>query len=194
MMRRGRGICALLLLVCGALGLISSSQTWFLATVRTVAEPIEVTGAQALALLTPLSLTVLALAGVLALVALPLRYLFSALAAGIAVWMFVVNLPLAFETPVGAVTGAITEATGLAGEEAVSALVTRLEATFWPATTLALWALLLVVAVLIAATAHGWRAAGKRFRTDTEAHTGPVDAIDSWDDLSRGTDPTRTDR
>jgi len=39
-----------------------------------------------------------------------------------------------------------------------------------------------------------WKVGGRRYRTDapTDApHDGPVDAVDSWDELSRGSDPTR---
>ena len=47
------------------------------------------------------------------------------------------------------------------------------------------------------ATAHRWRGAGRRYRTDApsavpaaQATSRPHDAIDDWDDLSRGEDPT----
>ena len=44
-------------------------------------------------------------------------------------------------------------------------------------------------------TAHAWRAGGRRYRRDTAREqiasgSRPHDAIDSWDDLSHGDDPT----
>src|SRR5690606_27523486 len=99
-----------------------------------------------------------------------------------------------FAAPVSAVSAAVTEATGLAGSDAVDALIADIAVTFWPVLALIGWIVLAAAAVYALITASRWKAGGRRFRTDAAAHgpsEGPVDAIDSWDDLSRGTDPTR---
>jgi hypothetical protein len=76
----------------------------------------------------------------------------------------------------------------------VADMIARIEPSAWPALALTAWVILIATALFALATAHRWKSGGRRFRTDTTAaedHDGPVDAIDSWDDLSRGTDPTR---
>jgi hypothetical protein len=96
--------------------------------------------------------------------------------------------------PLAAVAPTVTEATGLAGASAVSDVVASVTPTFWPILALVGWVLLLASAVFALLTWRRWKAGGRRYRTgaDAPAHVeGPVDAIDSWDDLSRGTDPTR---
>lgn len=194
MTQRGRSLSVLLLVIVGGAGVMSATQTWLRVTLTTGADALDVSGADAVPVLAPLSLTVLALAGVIAICGRLLRYVFAAIALLIAAGLVAVTAPIAYQTPVSAVSGAVTDATGLEGTEVVAQLVAGISATPWPATALALWVLLTVTAVFIAATAHRWRTTGKRFRTDTVHDAGPVDAIESWDDLSRGSDPTGPDR
>jgi len=73
-------------------------------------------------------------------------------------------------------------------------VVASITPSAWPVIALVGWVLLLAAAVFALCTWRRWKSGGRRYRTgdDVPAHTdGPVDAIDSWDDLSRGTDPTR---
>ncbi|WP_243225673.1 Trp biosynthesis-associated membrane protein [Microbacterium sp. CIAB417] len=191
--RRGRSITVLGFLAAGGVGVLSATQTWLVASRHDAAEPILVTGAQAQPLLTPLSLAVLALAAVLAIVGPVLRHILAALGGLIAVLLGWSTLDLLLTTPLSAVSSTVTEVTGLAGESAIADLVDAVTPTAWPAVALGGWVLLLVVAVFALFTARGWRSGGRRFRTDAPGSTseGPVDAIDSWDELSRGTDPTR---
>ena len=101
-----------------------------------------------------------------------------------------------FGLPTGAVASTVTEWTGITGESAVGDLVTAITPTPWPAVTLVAWGFLLAAGVFTLMTARGWVRTGRRYRTDApagaEAPAGsrPHDAIDSWDDLSRGEDPT----
>lgn len=194
MTRRGRSLSVLLLVLVGGLGVISSTQTWLRVTLTTGAETLSVSGADAVPVLAPLSLTILALAGVIAISGRILRYVFATIALLIAAALFAVTAPIAYEAPVSAVSGAVTEATGLEGVDVVAGLVAGIASTPWPMVAVVLWVILALTAVFIIATAHRWRRGGKRFETDHAASTGPVDAIDSWDDLSRGSDPTHPDR
>ena len=69
--------------------------------------------------------------------------------------------------------------------------------------TLVGWVVLLAAGAFVLATARTWKGAGRRYRTDAAPRSGgalgdrhptasaPLDAIDSWDGLSRGEDPTR---
>ncbi|GAA1950601.1 Trp biosynthesis-associated membrane protein [Microbacterium deminutum] len=197
-MRRARMIAVMSTLVIGAVGVVSSTQTWLVVTLGGAAvHTITVSGAAAIPVLAPLSLAVLALGAVLAIAGLVLRYLFGALTVVIAAILAWLTATVAFTHPTSAIAGAVTAATGITGADAVAALVGRVYATAWPLVALAGWILLFAAGALTLATAHRWRGSGRRYRTDapnpvaaTAPSSRPHDAIDSWDDLSRGEDPT----
>ncbi len=103
------------------------------------------------------------------------------------------TLQLLLAEPFDAVAATVTEVTGLAGGDAVREVVVSIVPSAWPFIALVGWALLLLASVVVLVTWRGWKVGGRRYRTDhvEVAHDGPVDAVDSWDELSRGTDPTR---
>ncbi|UWF76556.1 MULTISPECIES: Trp biosynthesis-associated membrane protein [Microbacterium] len=188
----GRGAAVAGFLLAGAVGVVSSTQTWLTAARTDAGEPLAVAGADAVPLLAPLSLAVLALGAALSIAGSALRYAFAALGAAAAVVLAVATAPLVADPPLSVVAPAVTEATGLAGEQALRDLVAAVDPTAWPAIALAGWVLLLAASVFTAATARGWRGGGRRYRTDAGAprRSGPLDPVDSWDDMSHGTDPT----
>ena len=200
MIRRARLLAVLTTLFVGGLGVISSTQTWLIAVLDDGAQhQLAVTGAAAVPVLAPLSLAVLALGGALSIVGLVLRYAFGVLTVAIAVLIAVLSGQVAFTTPISAVASTVTAATGITGAEAVDALVAEVLPTPWPVLTFVLALLLLAAGVFILATARRWTRTGRRYESDaaTPAEAGagapasrPFDAIDSWDDLSRGADPT----
>lgn len=193
-LRRGRSTAVVAFLIAGAVGIISSTQTWLSVIRADAGEPILVPGADALALLAPMSLAVLALGAALALVGRTLRYAFAILALLGGVLLAWWTAQIVFTAPVSAVSATVTETTGLTGGTAVTDLIESITPTFWPMLALTGWGLLILASVFTLVTASRWKSGGKRFRTDGVAHgeaDRPVDAIDSWDDLSRGTDPTR---
>lgn len=194
LIRRGRSLSVIGFLLAGGIGIISSTQTWLTVARADAGEPIFVPGADALPLLAPLSLAVLALGAALAIVGLVLRYIFAVLAllgGGVLTWWTAEVITTA---PVTAVGPTVVETTGLAGSEALAEVIASITPSVWPILALVGWILLLIVSVFSLVSARSWKSGGKRFRTDTTTHDdndGPVDAIDSWDDLSRGADPTR---
>ncbi|SJN22525.1 Tryptophan-associated membrane protein [Microbacterium esteraromaticum] len=193
MLRRARSLAVLCFLLAGGIGIISSTQTWVEVTRADAGEQLLVAGADAVALLAPLSLAVLALGAALSIAGLVLRYLFALLGAGGALVLITSTLPVVFDPPVEVVAASVAEATGLSGTSALHEIVASLTPTAWPAVALCAWVVLLAASVFVVATAHSWAAGGKRYRSTAEAHhqsTGPLDAVDSWDELSHGTDPT----
>ncbi|WP_327316578.1 Trp biosynthesis-associated membrane protein [Microbacterium timonense] len=202
MIRRVRLLAVVATIACGALGVISSTQTWLTVVLRDGAHhALDVPGASAVPVLAPLSLAVLALGAALSIVGLALRYVFGALSVVMAVVLAWLTARVVLERPVSAVASVVTEATGIAGEQSVGALAASITATAWPVVTLVGWVLLVLVGVCVLATAHTWSRTGRRYRTDDVSRTGaapgprPHDAagsraIDDWDDLSRGQDPT----
>lgn len=192
--RRGRGIAVLSFVLAGGIGIISSTQTWLTVIRAGAGEDILVPGADAMALLAPLSLAALALGAAIALVGRTLRYVFGALGLFFGGVMALGTGEVLFATPPSAAASTITEVTGLAGSTATDAVIGSIHATAWPAIALAGWTILVLGALFVLLTAHRWKTGGRRYRTEPGAHAaheGPVDAVDSWDDLSRGTDPTR---
>lgn len=213
MTRRARLIAVVLTVACGALGVISATQTWLVVVLDDgAAHALEVPGASAIPVLTPLSLAVLALGAALSIVGTVLRYVFGALSVLIGAVLAWQTALVAFERPVGAVASIVTEATGIAGEASIAELVASVSPTPWPAVTLAAWIVLILAGAFTLATARAWAGTGRRYRREagahnteqhaargvarngTSAHTAPGsrphDAIDDWDDLSRGEDPT----
>lgn len=213
MIRRARLLAVVTTVACGGLGVISSTQTWLTAVLDDGAgHALEVPGASAIPVLAPLSLAVLALGAALSIVGLAMRYVFGALSTLIGLILIWLTARVAFEHPVAAVSAVVTESTGIAGESSVAALVSSITATPWPVVTLGGWVVLVAAGVFTIVTARTWAGTGRRYRTDgsgaasTGGGTRPTDptgpngarphdaagsrAVDDWDDLSRGEDPT----
>ncbi|WP_438353003.1 Trp biosynthesis-associated membrane protein [Microbacterium sp. CJ88] len=197
MIARARLLAVVAIVLTGALGVISSTQTWLTVVLDDgTGHELFVPGAAAVPVLAPLSLAVLALGAALSIVGRVVRWIFGALTVLIAVALGIVTGQVAVALPVTAVSSTVTTATGITGIDSVAALVRTISPSPWPFVTLALWVLLLAAGLFTLATAHRWRGSGRRYRTDGEGADAsapasrPRDAIDSWDDLSRGTDPT----
>lgn len=200
MTRRARLLSVLTALAVGAISLISSTQTWLVVVLDDGGQhELAVSGASAVPVLTPLSLAVLALGVALSIVGVVLRYVFGVLTAAIAVVVGLLSAQVALTAPVSAVASTVTAATGITGADAVAALVASITATPWPSLTFASAIVLLAAGVFILVTARSWGRSGRRYESDAAASASsgaqapasrPFDAIDSWDDLSRGTDPT----
>ncbi|MBS1907589.1 MAG: Trp biosynthesis-associated membrane protein [Actinobacteria bacterium] len=189
--RRAKSTSLLLILLAGGIGILSSTQTWLIVTRADGGEALDVAGNAALPVLAPLSLTALALCAAIALVGPVLRRVFAAIAVVVGGLMLVLTARILLQHPLDAVGPALTKATGLAGDTALAAIVDGIAVTAWPWAALAGWILLLLGGGLALVTAGRWRSGGRRYSTAPARHDGPVDAVESWDDLSRGADPTR---
>lgn len=189
--RRGRVASVLLLLAAGGLVLLGSTQTWLTASLESGVD-LPVSGSEALPVMQPLALASLAMGLGLTLLGRWLRYVVGALAVAAGAGLVIMIAPVAFEHPVSAVETTVTDHSGLMGIDAVSELVTSIQATAWPLASLVAAAFILVAGALVLVTASHWRRGGRRYET-RQAHqtSGPVDPVDSWDDLSHGEDPTR---
>ncbi|HTN54599.1 MAG TPA: Trp biosynthesis-associated membrane protein, partial [Microbacterium sp.] len=162
-LRRARTLAVLGFLLAGGVGIISSTQTWVAVHRADTEQALLVSGADALVLLAPLSLAVLALGGALSIAGRVLRYLIGVLGAAGAIVLTLGTLPILIAPPLEAVAPALTEATGLSGDSALTSIATTLEPSGWAAAALAGWAVLLVASVFVLATAHRWKAGGRRY-------------------------------
>lgn len=195
MIRRARLLSVLLALAAGAVGTISSTQTWIHVVLGDGASAdVAVAGADAIPVLAPLCLAVLALGAALSIVGRILRLVFGAITVAIAVLLFTLTLPVLTGPHVDAYAPAVTDTTGITGDSAVAALVVSTSVTAWPAVSLLVAVILAFVGIFVLITGYRWTTGGRKY--DTAARRAalpadaPLDAIDSWDDLSRGTDPT----
>ncbi len=180
----------------GGLGVISSTQTWLDVTLVEAPEhALAVAGAAAVPVLAPLSLAVLALGAALSIVGLVLRWVFGATDrrdrrhAGHADRADRVHAPRRGR---GAHRHGGHRHRGC-GRRLRPRRRHHLDrvAVRHPRR----WVILLAAGVFTLVTARSWRGSGRRYHTDADAtpakaSSRPRDAIDSWDDLSRGDDPT----
>lgn len=197
MKRRARLVAVVATVACGALGVISSTQTWLTVVLDDGAgHALEVPGAAAIPVLAPLSLAVLALGAALAIVGVVLRVVFGALSTAIGGILAWTSGQVVFADPAAAVASTVTESTGIAGAPGVADMIATITATAWPPVALAVWIVLTASGIFTLITARSWGGVGRRYRTEDAAHAAgpagsrPHDAIDDWDDLSRGEDPT----
>ncbi|MFD6053035.1 Trp biosynthesis-associated membrane protein [Agromyces sp. NPDC060279] len=183
----------------GGLAMLSWSQTWFelhlVAGAGGDGTAIAVSGQLASPALAALGLAALALSAALALAGPGLRIVLGALEFLLG-GCVVLAASLTLADPVGAVAPAVTEATGVAGAEPTAALVAGVDTSIWPLAAFAGGALLVLSALLVFVTGAKWPASSSRYgstklRQDGGAPVSSRDrAVEEWDELTRGDDPT----
>ena len=190
-------------LLASGIALLSWTQVWILADVATsgsAREHLEVTGSTASPALTALALAGLALGGALTIAGPVIRVVLGLLAILLGVSVFL-GAFLAVSDPAGASAAAVTAATGISGKESIDVAVIDPTVTAWPFVALAAAVLMALVGVAIVVTARRWPGPTTRYQAvrleparptdaDDAAEAAPRDAVDDWDELSRGDDPT----
>ncbi len=188
--RPSRGRAVVLLLVLGAAAIGLSLLPWARATVPTVLgeQAVSVTGGQAAPATTAAGLALLATGLALALGG---RWVIRLAAVAVGALGLVLG-GAAAQVLLDPEPRVLTAAGQVAGVRQISGAVSL---TPWPALTLALAAAVLVTAVLVARVPA--TTADRRFeRTEPAGQsppTGRARAMDDWDALGRGEDPTDRD-
>lgn len=196
---------AIVATVVGAgLVLLSWSQTWFellieASTTGGTGEPIAVTGSVASPALAALGLAGLALVAALAIAGPGIRVVLGVLEVLLG-GCVLLAAGLSLADPVASVSPAVTDATGVAGAEPTAELVASVTATVWPVLAIIGGALLVLAGLAVLVTGTRWPASSRRYSDSRMAADGaavtPAErpdsdrAIDDWDGLSRGDDPT----
>lgn len=194
---RIRSVSVLVLLALNALVVLTWSQTWVDA--RSEGEPLPIPGSAAGGAELPLALTGLVLVAALLIAGRVFRVILPVLQALLGACV-AIAAALVLADPVSAARPEVARATGITGSDtAVDAV-----ATGWPTAALVLGILLVLAGIGVAATVGRWPRPTSRFdRTraeSAEGHasggvdgspTGRRDAVDEWDALSDGEDPTR---
>jgi uncharacterized membrane protein (TIGR02234 family) len=200
----------LLVLAASGLALLSWTGVWVHARLLTgtsgaTAQNLDVPGSSAAPALTALALAGLALAGALTIAGPAIRAVLGVLQVllgGCVAWTAVI----AIGDPAAASASTVTAATGVAGEKSVLAGLEGAALTAWPFVALAAGIVMALAGVAILATMRSWPAATSRYQAarfapaqgseapgEDRGATGQAAgsrAVDTWDDLSRGGDPT----
>ncbi|MEF3403859.1 Trp biosynthesis-associated membrane protein [Agromyces sp. CCNWLW203] len=199
---------AIVATVAGAgLVLLSWSQTWFdllieASTTGGTGEPVAVTGSVASPALAALGLAGLALVAALAIAGPGIRFVLGVLEVLLG-GCVLLAAGLSLADPVASVSPAVTDATGVAGAAPTADLVASVTATVWPVLALVGGALLVLAGIAVLVTGTRWPASSRRYSDSRMAADGTAPAvderpasdraIDDWDGLSRGDDPTDPD-
>lgn len=199
---------AILATVVGAgLVLLSWSQTWFdlvieASTTGGVGDPIAVAGSIASPALAALGLAGLALVAALGIAGPGIRFVLGVLEVLLG-GCVLLAASLTLADPVASVSPAVTDATGVAGAEPTAELVASVTATLWPVLAIVGGVLLVLAGLAVLVTGGRWPASTRRYSDSRmaaeDAAAGAVGrpasdrAIDDWDGLSRGDDPTDDD-
>jgi hypothetical protein len=203
--RRLKYTAILAIVLVAAVNLTASTQPWFTLTLvpSSGSTAIRVDGTSAAPALTALSLSSLALAAALAIAGPAFRIVLGVLQVLLG-GCIALSAWTALADPVQAGSSLITKATAIAGGESVAALVDRTDSTAWPVITLIAAVVTAIVGVFTLATLSRWPGTGKKKRAsrfepaDGYGHgastvatdDGEIDPVVSWDELSRGDDPT----
>ncbi|WP_022880801.1 Trp biosynthesis-associated membrane protein [Gryllotalpicola ginsengisoli] len=215
-MRNGRSLklATIVAVIVGAgIGLSAATQTWYTVHLTRAANhtaPVVVDGSTASPALTALSLAGLALALALAIAGRIARIVVGVL--GIAVGACIVLAAAGSPADSSGVRDTISQATGIAGTDALRALIASTDASAWPALAIAGGVLIGLGALAAVLTGRLWPGGSKRYDAVRFEHpeapagsAGPAAdeparrpaerpgdaAVDDWDDLTRGEDPTR---
>jgi uncharacterized membrane protein (TIGR02234 family) len=191
--------------VGSGLVLLSWSQTWFQleltdAAAHGTGEALAVPGGIASPALAALALAGLALVAALAIAGPGIRLVLGILEVVLGGCILLAG-SLSLGNPVAAVSPAVTDATGVSGSAPTAELVAAADATAWPAIALVGGGLVVLAGIAVLVTGMRWPASARRYRGARLAGADGVDvgdaeraasdrAIDDWDDLSRGDDPT----
>lgn len=172
-----------------ALTLLAWTQEWF-DVVLDSGQSIPVTGEVAAPALTALALSGLALAGALAIAGVVFRVILGLLQAALGA-LILTSAVIAASDPIAASTRAITDATGVAGSESITVLVSSVTPSAWPWATMILGGALVILGLAIVATARRWPASSRKYQAvRLETEHGERSSIGDWDALSDGRDPT----
>lgn len=169
-------------------GLVSLawSQTWFVLSLSDAKVPVP--GSIAGGALLPVALASLALLAALALAGPFFRVVLGVLDAMLGVCLLAISI-WALSDPVRASLPSLIEATGISGEATLRAMVSGIDVATWPVVALVLGGVMVITGIGITVTGRGWPIAGARYsRTRIETPDGT--AIQDWDALTEGDDPT----
>jgi uncharacterized membrane protein (TIGR02234 family) len=195
--RRVRLVVILATLAGGALTLLGWTAPWFQVALAegTGGSALEIPGSVASPALAALGLSALALGAALAIAGPGIRVVLGVLAVVLG-GCIVLAAAISVGDPIAASAAAISEHTGISGAGSLESLVASVSVRGWPVIAFAGAVVLIGAGVGVLATLRHWPGPSRRYRSsgfEPEPPAGFVDgdrAVDDWDELSRGDDPT----
>lgn len=201
--RRVKLALILLVLLASALALFAWTRVWIDATLSagtpgTQTQQLEVSGASAAPALTALALSGVALAGALTIAGPLIRVILGILEVLLG-GCVALSASLVIADPAAASASSVTSVTGIAGEESVLGGIAGASLTAWPFVALAAGVIMALAGVAILATNASWPRSTSRYQAvrlepaqsgNAPAGDASSRSVDSWDELTRGTDPT----
>lgn len=187
-----RGITVIIMLLGGVLALIGATQSWVTATGFEAAHihSVELSGQEASPVITAMALVTVAAGAALSIARRIGRWIIGIVVVLAAITMGLTTINVALN-PTDAVAQKIAETTGTTG---IADIAPSIEVSMLPWLTV-IGALIGLAGGIIALTAGGHWPVGKTKKYDVGVQqrtdrNGPLDEIDTWDELSRGQDPT----
>lgn len=186
--RRLKAMTILAGLAVSALLLLSWTQVWVHVRL-TDGSGLDAAGETASPAIAALGLAGLALAAALSLAGPVFRIILGVLQVAVAGTALLVTI-ITMTDPGAASAAVVTDATGVSGRESVSDLVASAALTPWPYVALAAAVAGMILGVAILLTAGRWPGAGRKYQAVRLQKADDSSAIDDWDALSDGQDPT----
>lgn len=190
-----RSVTVLILLLGGVLALIGSTQTWVTATgfEATHIQNVQLSGQEASPVITAMALVTVVAGAALSIARKIGRWVIGIVAIFATVTMGWATITV-MVNPLGAATQKIAETTGTSGVDGDTAAT--IEVSLLPWLTV-IGSVIGLIGALIALTVGNRWPIGKTKKYDigvqrptAQQPDGPLDEIDTWDELSRGKDPT----
>lgn len=185
--QRLKAVLLLVAIVASGLALLSWTQAWFDLTL-TDAQALTVRGDVAAPAVSALALSGLVLVGALAIAGPVFRVVLGVLGLLLGATI-ALSAALALADPALAARPVVTEATGIAGDAPVVALVAAVTVGAWGWVALAAGLLLALDGLATAVTARRWPGSSRRYRS-VRVVREDGNPVDDWDSLSEGHDPT----
>lgn len=178
--------------LAGGLALLAGSQTWISFMLDGTHSVETVTGHDVNAALSPVSIAIVAAALALTIAGPIFRRVLCGLVALLGAGLVALT-STALLSPAGAISGRVTELTGITGGDGGSAVIwSSLSGWAWACAAAGLIAAVLGIAVIV--TGGRWGAAGRKYDSAKQAPAaGAPDRISDWDALSEGGDPTSSE-
>ncbi|MGV8875913.1 MAG: Trp biosynthesis-associated membrane protein [Rhodoglobus sp.] len=181
-----RAVTMAAFIVLAAAVMLSWTQVWFSFTLSDGSH-VDALGSDAVGPLATLALALFALVAALGISRVMVRRVLGMVAAAVGVVIGIIS-QAALADPVRASVAIITEATGISGIQSLRALVSSVDATFWPAPAIIAAILIVILGVSVTVSAHRWPGPTKKYdRAETDVADDPAS---QWDAQSRGIDPS----
>lgn len=190
-----------MLVVTGALALVSATQGWvtmqFIPGAAAVSA-LTVSGQDVNASLSPIAIAVLAAALALTIAGRVFRRVLGALLIVLG-WGIAAIAVGVLSDPVQSATGRLAEITAITGSQQLE-LVRSHTISVWPFLTAVTGGLILLLGLVILVVSGRWRTAGRKYQSASEAQSQPVaerdaapDRISDWERQNEGEDPSDLD-